>query len=427
MMTKPASLFWGLIFGFVAVFLLAGCSKTASYQAAKQLNQTSEQISEQISEQRSNPKPLKIATFNVSMEATNYGKEKDTPWSADILKQRLASGNNPQIKNIAEILQRIRPDIVLLNEFDYIADPQQGVGLFINNYLKISQNGAAALDYPYSYQSEVNTGQPTDFDFDNNGKKERFKADAYGFGFFPGHYAMVILSKYPIKKADVRTFQHFLWADMPGAQRPVDPQTGEFWYNEQEWAKFRLSSKSHWDVPVDVNGKTLHLLASHPTPPVFDGEEDRNGARNHDEIRFWTDYLSGSQSAYIYDDKGNKGGLSANATFVIMGDQNASVVGGNARLEGIQGLFDSPRVNASFIPQSQGGQQHKPENPNGKYNTSNWGMRVDYVLPSNNLRVIDGGVFWPTKEDPLYRLIQTRKASSDHRLVWLEVADDDKR
>ena len=29
-----------------------------------------------------------------------------------------------------------------------------------------------------------------------------------------------------------------------------------------------------------------------PTPPAFDGEEDRNGRRNHDEIRFWVDYVS---------------------------------------------------------------------------------------------------------------------------------------
>ena len=38
--------------------------------------------------------------------------------------------------------------------------------------------------------------------------------------------------------------------------------------------------------------QTVHVLASHPTPPTFDGAEDRNGRRNHDEIRFWADYVS---------------------------------------------------------------------------------------------------------------------------------------
>ena len=61
---------------------------------------------------------------------------------------------------------------------------------------------------------------------------------------------------------------------------------------EEELEVVRLSSKSHWDVPVKVGGHTVHVLASHPTPPTFDGEEDRNGRRNHDEIRFWADYVS---------------------------------------------------------------------------------------------------------------------------------------
>ncbi len=72
----------------------------------------------------------------------------------------------------------------------------------------------------------------------------------------------------------------------------------------------RLSSKSHWDIPININGKEIHILASHPTPPVFDGPENRNGNRNHDEIRFWRDYIDNTQANYIYDDGGKKGGLS---------------------------------------------------------------------------------------------------------------------
>ena len=82
---------------------------------------------------------------------------------------------------------------------------------------------------------------------------------------------------------------------MPGALLPDDPSTPEpaDWYSPDELDVFRLSSKSHWDVPVRLpDGRILHLLASHPTPPVFDGSEDRNGRRNHDEIRFWADYVT---------------------------------------------------------------------------------------------------------------------------------------
>ena len=36
-------------------------------------------------------------------------------------------------------------------------------------------------------------------------------------------------------------------------------------------------------VTIQIDGKTVHFLTSHPTPPVFDGPEDRNGTRNGDE------------------------------------------------------------------------------------------------------------------------------------------------
>ena len=86
---------------------------------------------------------------------------------------------------------------------------------------------------------------------------------------------------------------------MPGARLPDDPATPEpaDWYSPEELTVVRLSSKSHWDVPIDVGGGIVHVLASHPTPPVFDGPEDRNGLRNADEIRFWADYIASDDTA----------------------------------------------------------------------------------------------------------------------------------
>ena len=112
---------------------------------------------------------------------------------------------------------------------------------------------------------------------------------------------MVVYSKYPIDTDDVRTFQHFSWADMPGALLPDDPATAApaDWYSPEELDVFRLSSKSHWDVPIEIGKKTVHFLVSHPTPPTFDGTEDRNGTRNHDEIRFWADYVSPSRAHVV--------------------------------------------------------------------------------------------------------------------------------
>ena len=153
----------------------------------------------------------------------------------------------------------------------------------------------------------------------------------------------------------MRTFQKFLWKDMPGAMLPDDPATAApaDWYSPAELDVFRLSSKSHWDLPIRINRhKTVHFLVSHPTPPTFDGAEDRNGTRNHDEIRFWADYVSGED--YMYDDRGHDGGLKHGASFVIAGDQNSDPVDGDSVDGAIQQLIDNPRIEDP-LPTSAGG------------------------------------------------------------------------
>lgn len=368
------------------------------------------------------PRTVKIATFNVSMDATNYVGRSAEKTTSEVLITALKN-NNQQIRNIAQIIQTIRPDIILLNEFDYINDPRQGVEYFINNYLAVAQGNAAAIDYPYYYYAEVNTGKASPYDLTGDGKATGTQGDAWGFGFFEGHFGMALLSRYPIEVKNVRTFQHFKWQDMPDALRPVHPGSGEFFYNDEIWQQFPLSSKSHWDIPVNIDGETIHILASHPTPPVFDGPEDRNGTKNHDEVRFWLDYISGVRSRYIYDDNGNTGGINANARFIIVGDQNASATEGGSRKEAISALLTHANVNDDLIPQSAGGRAHTSNNPHAKHHTAHWGMRADYVLPSRTgFRVLSNGVFWPEKSSSDYHLIKDRNASSDHRLVWSELA-----
>ena len=166
---------------------------------------------------------------------------------------------------------------------------------------------------------------------------------------------MAVLSRYPIDFHKVRTFQKFLWKDMPGAMLPDNPATPApaDWYSPAELDVFRLSSKSHWDLPIRIDKhKTVHFLVSHPTPPTFDGPDDRNGTRNHDEIRFWADYVSGED--YMYDDRGRDGGLKRGESFVIAGDQNSDPVDGDSVEGSIQQLIDNPRI-GDPLPTSAGG------------------------------------------------------------------------
>jgi len=44
-------------------------------------------------------------------------------------------------------------------------------------------------------------------------------------------------------------------------------------------------------------------------------------------------------------------------------------------------------------------------------------MRVGYVMPSRELQVKDGGVFWPREGEAGADWITV----SDHRLVWLDL------
>ncbi|MCF2859793.1 endonuclease/exonuclease/phosphatase family protein [Pseudoalteromonas sp. SMS1] len=356
---------------------------------------------------------LRVATFNVSMEATNYHNQTNIDVSGNALTNALKSGKVKQINNIAEIIQRTRPDIILLNEFDYIEDTGLGIALFQKAYLEVAQNGFEPIEYPYVYLAPVNTGVKTPL----SGKHSRLTH--YGFGKYPGQYGMVLLSKFPIEANKVRTFQHFLWKDMPNHLMPKD-SSGQSWFSNDEQSIMRLSSKSHWDIPLRVCNTQINILASHPTPPVFDGPEDRNGRRNHDEIRMWKDYISESGNSYLYDDEGQYGGIN-NPSFVILGDLNASAVDGDAHPNAINQLLQHTRVNHYPAPTSLGGTLNKPENENGPTHTAHWGMRADYVLPSANLTVVNSGVFWPKVDSDGAELVADRSASSDHRLVWVDI------
>jgi hypothetical protein len=383
------------------------------------------------------PTPVRFATFNASLNRFNAG---------DLISD-LSTPGNVQAATVAEIIQRTRPEVLLINEFDY--DDQGGSNdslaaqLFQENYLSVSQNGADPIDYPYRFVAPSNTGIPSGFDLDNFGGVGG-PNDAFGFGFFPGQYGMAVYSMHPIDYENVRTFQLFLWKDMPGALLPDDPNTPEptDWYSPEELDVFRLSSKSHWDVPIQIDGKTVHFLTSHPTPPVFDDPPnypagvDFNGRRNYDEIRFWADYIIPSRSGYIYDDEGNWGGMEPGAMFVIAGDQNSDPLDGDSIPGAVQQLIEHPLVNTKVTPSSDGAVEQAvlqdlandshltdPAFDTADFaDTTPGNLRADYVLPRKNLRIADAAVFWPLSTDPLFGLVGTFPfPSSDHRLVWVDV------
>jgi len=386
---------------------------------------------------------LRIAAFNASLS-------RDAPGA---LAAELASGDSPQAAAIAEIVQRVNPDVLLINEFDVDATGA-AVRDFRDRFLAVGQNGAAPIaDYAHVHVAASNTGLLTGLDLDGDGRvagpedagTRAHGNDSHGYGEFPGQYGFAIFSRLPIATEAVRSFRTFRWADMPAALLTTDADLQDF-YSAEARAVLRLSSKSHVDLPLRLpDGRLLHLLAAHPTPPVFDGPEDRNGKRNQDEIRFWADYIDGA--AWPVDDAGRAGGLAPGALFVIAGDYNADPFDGDSTAQAIRMLLDHPAVQGSatdpaITPASEGGpaaaarqgganagQRGDPAFDTADFgfnrddpaaDTSPGNVRVDYVLPSvAGLRIVEAGVFWLTPDDPLWPLGEW--PHSDHRLVWVDV------
>ncbi|MEM7211548.1 MAG: endonuclease/exonuclease/phosphatase family protein [Pseudomonadota bacterium] len=365
------------------------------------------------------PQTIRVATFNTDMNRQGAGV-----LVKDIIER------DQQVLNVAEIILRVQPDIVLLNEIDY--DPE---GRALSEFLKLLAEGVAdvpGLRYAHNFLAPSNTGEPIGVDLDGDGRVMGTR-DTKGFGRFPGQYGMALLSRVPLGPA--RTFRDFPWSQIPWSQAPSNPD-GTAYYPSEAWEILPVSSKSHWDVPaVFPDGRTIHLLASHPTPPVFDGPEDHNGLRNAAEIRFWLDHID--EASWIRDDSGTAGGLPGGREFFLLGDLNNDPADGDGNKPAIRALLGHARVQDP-MPRSPGaaaakGRISETHMADPAYDTAEWhetedgpgNLRVDYVLPSVGLKVTSSGVFWPAPEDPLARLVAMKnraRASSDHRLVWVDIA-----
>ena len=194
------------------------------------------------------------------------------------------------------------------------------------------------------------------------------------------------------------------------------PVVGVSWEQADRYCAWRtdrvnellLRDQGYMTSFQDLNGTKKNASA---TTPVAANTAAPTGPFNTDI------YLNGQ-----YDDKGKKGGLQPNASFVVLGDQNASPVEGDAVADGIKSLLAHPKINSSNVPESKGGAEHTPNNPFSKNHTAFWRMRADYVLPSHSgFKYIASDVFWPAKGEALSALVEKREASSDHRLVWVKV------
>ena len=224
---------------------------------------------------------------------------------------------------------------------------------------------------------------------------------------------MAILSRYPIDAATAEDFSMLLWRDLPGAIMPMT--AGAPFPSAEVAAAQRLSYVGHWVVPVVLPSGPIRLLTFHATPPVFDGPEDINGRRNHDEIRFWQHYLDGAFGPPPRD------------RFIVIGDANLDPADSDGRREAIADLLADPRLQdprpmrPGMAPEVEG------QNGDPRLDTAAWpepgpgNLRVDYVLPAASINIRPSGVYWPPDGTPEAELAD---AASRHRMVWVDLEID---
>lgn len=341
---------------------------------------------------------LRLAVYDTELSRKGPG----------LLLRALDQGGDAQIEAVTKVIVSAHPDILVLLSFDHDHE------LRALRRFRDTLAGAGAT-FAYVYSSKPNRGLVTWLDMDGDGQVGQAR-DAQGFGWFPGQSGIAVLSRFPIE--EVRDYSTLLWKDMPGAHLPT--RNGHPFPSAQAQGRQRLSTTAHWQVPVRLgNGAVLHLLVFHATPPVFDGPEDRNGLRNADEIGFWRNWL-------------NQAGNTERDGFAILGGFNLDPRDGDGRKASLRALLADPRL-VDPMPQSEGaalsgrkqGGTNATHRGNARLDTVDWpdtagpgNLRVDYILPSSELKVLASGVVWPISANDLGVV----EAASRHRLVWVDVA-----
>lgn len=330
---------------------------------------------------------LRVATWNPELSRKGPG----------LLVRDILSGKDAQVSHAIAHIENINPDVILLTGIDTDFDGHTARALAA----AFTQAGA---DYPYVLSRISNAGLATGRDLNKNGILGE-QQDAQSFGAFHGQGGLALLSRLPIDVDGLRDFSTLLWRDLPDARLPNS------YFDAQDLDVLRLSSSSHWDVPITWGLESLNLLAFYATTPVFDGDEDRNGWRNADEIAFWRHYLDGRIDR-----------PAPTGPFIFLGDANLDPNDGGGHHADMQQLLSDPRLQDPQ-PRAQFAASIANDTHTGDaaLDTADWddpvpgNLRVDYVLPSAEFTVVATGVEWSNAsnaEGPLFR----------HGLVWVDLA-----
>ena len=316
----------------------------------------------------------------------------------DILRE------DEQVTAFAKVVAQVSPDILVLQGVDY------DHGLVALKALRDVIDRADGPHYPHIFSARPNTGMATGLDMDGDGRLGRSR-DKQGFGRFAGQAGMAILSRWPLNRDGFQDYSDMKWMDLPSAMLPK--AMGAPFPSTKALRAQRLSSVGHWVMPVNLpDSKTLTLMTFHATPPVFDGPEDRNGRRNHDEILFWLRFLDGEF------------GSAPNRRFVLLGDANLDPTDGEGRKSAIARLLSDHRLQDPRPKRPAPTVQGPGHTGNAALDTVAWPedgpghLRVQYILPSSDIQVEDAGVHWPPNGAPGF---EDAAIAGPHHMIWADI------
>ena len=282
-------------------------SPTASCGACRTRHRTDECVGRArgaVRQRRAGSRHGPLATFNASLNRNNAGELR-----ADLLASiDLSRPGVVQAHNVAEIIQRIAPDVVPINEFDF--DPM-ALDLFADRFLAVPHAGrgdrttrSASSRRPTPASSPGSTSTTT---VSIGGPERRLRLRA-----LPGSVRDGRLLQVPDRR---RRRPHV--PDVPaGRTCPArcspttrDADSGD-WYSPEELNVFRLSSKSHWDVPIQI-GRRHRALPRQPSDAAGLRRTPRIATAGATTTRSASGPTTSARPRrYIYDDDGGAAGSS---------------------------------------------------------------------------------------------------------------------
>ena len=231
----------------------------------------------QFSTQATENNPLRIVHYNI--------KELH---SLKIHSQ-LGASNLNQLQAVRNILLRLRPELLSLNEvqYDLPGVPDSSFVTSGENLNKLSAQfgmaGAASVFYP------ANTGALSEPRPDGTyvvssptAEERQLYSDPLNFGMFPAQYSTGLLSLKPVGR--VKEYSQILWSQ-------VSPTLDLSQFNDGNGQPLPedmlLFDKNFTHVEIQFQGKPLHVIVFHSVPAFhFGNDKSPNYQRNKDQLRF---------------------------------------------------------------------------------------------------------------------------------------------